>query len=391
MVKKIRFLLWVKTWYAHLFKLWILRTLGKLALPFSRLSGISNVVLTPSEFNQRSFAVVALFPTADPVYEVSIKNLITGLQNNGLKVVLVLNRNANERLNQYFNDSNCIVINRTNKGRDFGAYKAGVLWLNNVIGLGEIDRLVLANDTLLWLNDGTGIIAKTLNADWSSLFLNLELHTHAQSFFLSFSNRVIQEKKFIKFWNQFVPLNYRRHAILFGEIKLSEILLKEGYRCKPFVNPALLASGDFNFPTDLLESSRIGNLHISEMGGIPMPGVTPGRKNPTEEITPFFSWEEVTEYKSITSDQLKINLIRLYNQYCNSHAPHRIGLHLYVLLGMPMKTDIYKCYPLSEIHRCLVLKNPEYAEIAMDFLSGKSQQFMEGSKENERRRLLSEI
>jgi hypothetical protein len=37
------------------------------------------------------------------------------------------------------------------------------------------------------------------------------------------------------------------------------------------------------------------------------------------------------------------------------------------------------------------LKNPEYAEIAMDFLSGKSQQFMEGSKENERRRLLSEI
>jgi hypothetical protein len=119
--------------------------------------------------------------------------------------------------------------------------------------------------------------------------------------------------------------------------------------------------------------------------------VTPGRKNPTEEISPFFSWEEVTEYQSMSKDQLKISLIRLYNQYCNSHAPHRIGLHLYVLLGMPLKTDIYKCYPLSEIHRCLVLKNPEYAEIAMDFLSGKSQQFMEGSKENERRRLLSEI
>ena len=391
MIRKIRFLLWAKTWYLHLFKLWILRIVGKCSLPFTRRNGITNVSLNGAQLKPGSFAVIAMFPSTDQIYEVSMKNLIMGLQANGLQVVLVLNRYMNSDLHQFISDTRCIVIKRKNSGRDFGAYKAGVLWLDNVIGMENIDRLVLANDTLLWLNDGTSIIAKTLNADWSSLFLNLELHTHAQSFFLSFSNQVIQEKKFIKFWNQFVPLNYRRHAILFGEIKLSEILLQEGYRCKPFVNPALLVSGDFDFPTDLLESSRIGNLPISEMGGIPMPGVLPGRKNPTEEITPFFSWEEVTEYKSMNTKQLKTNLIRLYNQYCNSHAPHRIGLHLYVLLGMPMKTDIYKCYPLSEIHRCLVLKNPEYAEIAMEFLSGKSQQFMEGSRENERRRLLSEI
>ena len=391
MVKKIRFLLWVKTWYLHLFKIWILRTLGKLALPFSRSNGITNIVLCPSEIRQRSFAVVALFPTTDPVYEVSLKYLISGLQNNGLKVVLVLNKKADESLNQYFNESKCIVINRTNNGRDFGAYKAGVLWLDNVVGLGDIDRLVLANDTLLWLNDGTSIISKTLKDDWSSLFLNLELHTHAQSFFLSFSNEVIQNKKFIKFWNNFVPLNFRRHAILFGEIKLSTILIEEGYRCKPVVNPALLTTGDLDFPVSLLHSWQIGNLPISEMGGIPMPGVLPGRKDPVKEIEPFFSWEEAAQYKSLSESDLKINLIRLYNQYCNSHAPHRIGLHLYVLLGFPMKTDIYKCFPLSEIHRCLVLVNPEYAELAMNFLSGKSQQFMGGSRENIRRRLLSEI
>ena len=391
MVKKIRFLLWVKTWYIHLLKLWVRRTIGKLFLPFSRSNGIIKVVMSPTEIGRKSFAVVALFPTADPIYEVSIKNLISGLQNNGLKVVLVMNKNADESLSQYFNESKCIVIHRTNNGRDFGAYKAGVLWLDNVIGLSEIDRLVLVNDTLLWLNDGTSIISKTLKNDWSSLFLNLELHTHAQSFFLSFSNEVIQNRKFIKFWKKFVPLNFRRHAILFGEIKLSEILIQEGYRCKPFVNPALLLSNDFEFPTDLLRSSLIGNLPISEMGGIPMPGVERGRKFPDAELVPFFGMETLLEEQTIDEIQMKHNLVRLYNQYCNSHAPHRIGLHLYVLLGMPMKTDIYKCYPLSEIHRCLVLKNPEYAEIAMDFLSGKSQQFMEGSKKNERRRLLSEI
>lgn len=391
MVRKIRFLLWAKTWYLHLFKLWILRIVGKCSLPFTRRNGITNVSLNGAQLKPDSFAVIAMFPSTDPIYEVSMKNLIMGLQANGLQVVLVLNRHMNSELHQFISDTRCIVIKRKNSGRDFGAYKAGVLWLDKEIGMENIQRLVLANDTLLWLNSGESIIKETLKSDWSSLFLNLELHTHAQSFFLSFSNQILQNIKVMRFWNGFVPLNYRRHAILYGEIKLSEILIKEGYRCKPFVNPSLLLSDQIEVPLELLNSTLLGNLPISEMGGIPMPGVEKGRKFPDAEMKPFLGMEDISEEYLLNKTQLQQNLIRVYNQYCNSHAPHRIGLHLYVLFGMPMKTDIYKCYPLSEIHRCLALRNPEYANITMDFLSGKSQQFMEGSRENTKRRLLSEI
>jgi hypothetical protein len=339
----------------------------------------------------RSFAVIALFPTSDPIYEVSIKNLITGFQNNGLKVVVILNTNANESLNQYFQASKCVVITRKNQGRDFGAYKAGILWLDNEIGLSNINRLVLANDTLLWINSAEQIIAETLLSDWSSLFLNLELKTHAQSFFLSFSNQVLSEPKFIDFWLKYVPLNYRRHAILFGEIKLSELLLKRGYSCKPYVTAARITPQFLDLPDEILRFSALGNLPISEMGGIPVPGVNRGRKQPSEEVKLFMGMEELLEEYEIGEIELKKAMIRLIGQYCNSHAPHRIGMHLYLSLGMPMKTDMYKCYPLSEIYHCVQWRNPEHAGLVLDYFSKKSQNFMEGSKENERRRILSEI
>jgi hypothetical protein len=338
-----------------------------------------------------SFAVLALFPEENNIYSISIRILIKELQANGIHIIAMLNRDANASLNQMLLEMNCTIIKRRNVGRDFGAYKEGVLWLNREVGLDKIKRLLLINDTLLWMNNETRIVAETLKDDWSTLYLNLDIHTHAQSFYLSFSNEVISNKNFVNFWKEYVPTKFRRHAILYGEIKLSEVLVKAGYRCKPLITSSWINGLSENLGDEASLFSIISSLYICEIGGVTPPGVSSGRKDPGKEIRQFLGFADLNAKFDLDKSEQFNNLIRLINQYCHSAAPHRIGLYLYVLFGMPLKTDIYKCYSLSEIHRCVDYKNREYSDDLLDYLSGKSQQFMEGSRANIKRRKLGEI
>ena len=143
---------------------------------------------------------------------------------------------------------NCIFILRKNIGRDFGAYKAGIRWLKDSGLFTDIERLFLINDTMIWMESSKDIVCECSKDAWSSMFLNLEIHTHAQSFFLSFSKEVLANEEFQKFWERYVPLNYRKHAILNGEVKLSSILLDQGFTCKPYVGTSLLEGSLFKNP-----------------------------------------------------------------------------------------------------------------------------------------------
>lgn len=391
MVNKIRHILWLKTWYLYLVKLWSSHNLGRLKLKFGKKNQIVEVLNQTSVGEHVKFAVVVLFPVRHPIYDVSIRNLISALRSNDLHIILMLNGPVTTPLKAFFIKENCTIITRKNVGRDFGAYKDGIMWLEREVGLEKIERLLLTNDTLLWMNDGTEHIAKTLKSDWSSLFLNLEIHTHAQSFFLSFSNDVLRNKKVIKFWRQYVPTKHRRLTILKGEIKLSEVLIKEGFRCKAVVNESFVSSLNQEAEWSFTQLRLLGSLQLSEMAGITPPGVTPGRKLPMTEMKDILAVEIAQNEFEISDQIIKQNLIDLFSKHCNSHAPHRIGLQLYVLYGFPLKTDLYKCYTLSDLNRCVQLKNPEYADESLDFFGGKSQQFMEGSRKNIKRRRLGEI
>lgn len=391
MVNKIRHLLWLKTWYLYLVKLWSSHNLGRLKLKFGKKNQIVEVFNQTSVGEHVKFAVVVLFPVRHSIYDVSIRNLISALRSNGLHIIVMLNGPVTTPLKAYFIRENCTIITRKNVGRDFGAYKDGVMWLEREVGLEKIERLLLINDTLLWMNDGTEHIAKALKSDWSSLFLNLEDHTHAQSFFLSFSNDVLRNKKVIKFWRQYVPTKHRRLTILKGEIKLSEVLIKEGFRCKSVVNENYVSSlhQEVEWPNSQLR--LLGSLPLSGIGGMTPPGVAPERKFPMTEMKDMLAVEIAQNEFELSDQIIKQSLLNLFGKHCNSDPAHRIGLQLYVLYGFPLKTDLYKCYPLSDLTRCVQLKNPEYTDESSDFFSGKSQQFMEGSRRNIKRRRLGEI
>ena len=56
-----------------------------------------------------------------------------------------------------------------------------------------------------------------------SKYLN---YVHYQTYFLCLSRKVFLDKRFIKFWNDYIPFNDRYHAINNGEIKLSTKVLR---------------------------------------------------------------------------------------------------------------------------------------------------------------------
>ena len=390
-MRKIRILLWQKTWIIHLTKLFVLQAVGRVAIKFEKNFGVISEENQSVDLKGKKIAVVAMYPDPNPLYLISMKNLVNGLLANDHKILAISNKKINESLKNYLKDQGCTILVRKNRGRDFGAYQAGIQWIERHYGLSNVERISLVNDTLIWMEDSTRVVAETMKSEWDSLFLNFEVHTHAQSFFLSFSGAVLSNDRFVRFWRSYVPLNYRRHTILKGEILLSEVLIKEGFRCKPYVDQSLLMNEAVVVPEDMLSLSSLGDVVISQEGGVPMPGVKHGRLIPSTEITALAGFEGITDELEVNADSFKGGLLRVLNQYCNSQAPHRIGLHLYVLLGIPMKADIYKCYPLSELTQAVKLRNPELHHLFMDFMSGKIQRYMEGSKENIKRLAISEI
>ena len=389
-MKKTQILLWKKTWIIHLTKLFVLRAVGSVAIKLDRKFGVISEIDQRVDLKGKKIAIVAMYPDPNPFYLSSIKCLVNGLLANEYRVIAISNRKPNDQLMSFLENNCSVILGRKNRGRDFGAYQAGIQWISQHCGLSNVERITLVNDTLMWFEDATEIVAQTMKSEWDSLFLNFEHHTHAQSFYLSFSGAILKNDKFIRFWRNYVPLNYRRHAILNGEVRLSEVLIKEGFRCKPYVDQSLLTDEAIVVPKELLSLAVLGNIPISQDGGV-MPSVKHGRLNLSAEVESLAGLESITEELEIEQEVLKNGCVRVINQYCNSQAPHRIGLHLYLILGIPMKVDIYKCYPLSELAQAVKYRNPDLHLLFIDFMSGKIQRYMEGSRENIKRRAISEI
>lgn len=347
----------------------------------------------PNNFEMRSgckVAIFAMYPTSDELYQKSATNLIDGLIANGLHVLVVSNRAIPTELENEISKRECDFILRKNVGRDFGAYQTGILWLYENGLIDKCEMLLMANDTMLWLESSEQIVTECIKHTWSSLFLNFEVHTHAQSFFMSFSKEVLRNPEFMKFWKQYLPLNYRRYAIRNGEVKLTTTLIEQGFTCKAYVNSNLIEKAsnqtyDEPFVRDYLGSTRIGRAIWSEVFAVQ------NSMSIQESID-----EQGWAYSQNLNDGRVVNDIvalafRIIGRYCYLQAPHRIGLHLYLLLGVPLKTDLYKCYPVSEISRCVKYRDPLYASLVDDFYSKKSQQFMSGSRLVKRKRMLDEI
>jgi hypothetical protein len=120
------------------------------------------------------------------------------------------------------------LFERHNLGRDVGAFRDGVLWLEEQGWLARIETLIIVNDSMQFL---PGRYAQSLidelhafeSSEDDGLFSHISQahYTHYQSYFQVLKPAIFRSSLFLDFWHAYIPLSHRGHCIFNGEIALS--------------------------------------------------------------------------------------------------------------------------------------------------------------------------
>ena len=157
-----------------------------------------------------------------------VKNIIENIKERNIRLSVIVNYDASNEVIEYLEEWSDILTLRKNVGRDFGGYKDEI----TSIDLKGIDRLILINDSVFYFNRNIDTLISDLlnpNHEWVCLYENFEFQHHAQSFLLAFGPGIIHSELFKKYWEKYLPLTSRRHAIEKGEKGLTTICKKIGY------------------------------------------------------------------------------------------------------------------------------------------------------------------
>ncbi|WP_288250467.1 rhamnan synthesis F family protein [uncultured Prochlorococcus sp.] len=181
-----------------------------------------------------------------------VKNLI----NCSFTIVYIHNGKLNKEVKQTLTDMGCYVICRKNLGQDFGGWKDALFFLRKYKLDNILDWILLCNDSNFCLegNNSENFVKRfesglsSINKpDFLALQVNFDIHFHYQSYFLCFSRKVFKSKRFLKFWNNYMPLTNRYHAINNGEVKMSLKVLKK-FKAKVLYPSYELGPEIFNQP-----------------------------------------------------------------------------------------------------------------------------------------------
>lgn len=330
-------------------------------------------------------AILAIYPVLSPGYIKSIERLIRGLSDRGYTIVCVANRDVPREITELLSSEKDFIAVRKNVGRDFGAYQAGFNWLKKQREFENVNHLILVNDTLLWFDNAEKILENLEDKPWGCLFLNEEMHTHAQSFCLHFERNVFISQAFLDFWNRYLPTNYRRYAIVFGEVGLTSTLLKFGFTPKPVASLQMLDT-KISVKKESYELAKILPVGALQSASN-LPLLFPGDLSTTYNL--FRS--EVIKSAKYTVIPDYFSLENWLKRFIHCDPPHRIGLHLGLLNQLPIKRDMYKFHSLDNIFAALQVIDQDCANIYMADIENSAARFMLGTREMKRARRHGEV
>jgi hypothetical protein len=283
------------------------------------------------EFDENDVAIVALYP--EKFKNKSTLRLLRILQKSRFNILIVLNQNSEtENFLIELEEFKATILIRPNIGRDFGAYQAGTKYIQS-LNLSSVDRKYLyVNDSVLYPPKFEKVFQHFLlpKKDWSTLFLNLQHHVHAQSFFFSLSTELFKSDEMKTFWSDYYPSNFRRHAIHKGEVELTQRLLRLGYSptttVDPFFMEKVLDEHELLYEEELkiLEDSRFGNEAVSYR--IMLQATNP-RKFPTN-------------YSNFLA-------LRVQEILVSSNPTHVLGAYLTRVAFLPLKLDLIRHSAIS--------------------------------------------
>ena len=204
-----------------------------------RFKYISNLATLRTKLinkKNKRLAIFVAFHSSNEIPESNL-NYLKIIKKSFFNIIYVHNGPLEKKAKKALIDQGCFIICRENIGQDFGAWKDTICFLEEYKLLNKLDWLLLCNDSNFCFGGKNGLEFKnkfkdTLNIrnkkfDFISLNCNYEGLFHYQSYFLCLSNKIITKAEFKNFWQKYIPLNNRYHAIKKGEIKFSNKILKK--------------------------------------------------------------------------------------------------------------------------------------------------------------------
>lgn len=190
----------------------------------------------------------------------------------GIKIFLVVNSKLTEHEMGKVREVAEISMFRNNTGKDIGGYKDAFLFLEKRGDLSKINRLIFANDSVVYPQKFIKPIFDQLigkEAGFVGYSHVQEIHYHVQSFLFSCDNALINDKLFVKFWKKYLPIDRRRYMIHKGEVGITKTVIKTGRDIAIINTIADLLSHDFSLKTlseitYSLPTNPLRNLAIEE-------------------------------------------------------------------------------------------------------------------------------
>ncbi len=149
-------------------------------------------------------------------------------------VIFVSDNNLNEDKKNKIKNLTIKIIAKNHGEYDFGSYKIGINYLKNNNLLNNYNWITICNDSVYGPFYELEPILKKMeekNPDVWSFTMNTSNNSpHLQSYFISFSKRVINNKKILNFFYNIKKENSKSDIVKKYEIGLSKLLYKNNYK-----------------------------------------------------------------------------------------------------------------------------------------------------------------
>ncbi len=124
------------------------------------------------------------------------------------------------------------IIVRRNRGYDFGAWREGLAYLKG--SLDQLHWLAIVNDSVYGPLTPLGPLLARMDfshIDVWGMTDSEQRNYHMQSYFIAFSRRVLRSQAWRDFWRSVRPATSKSWAISNGELKITGVLQKAGFKC----------------------------------------------------------------------------------------------------------------------------------------------------------------
>lgn len=201
---------------------------------------------------------------------------INQIKKMGIKLFIVVNSKLSENEISKVREISDICMFRKNTGKDIGGYKDAFVFLKESGSLKKINRLIFANDSVVYPTKFieklfTQLIKSTSN--FVGYSHSLETQYHIQSFLFSCDSQLVQNNTFVEFWQNYLPVDRRRYMIRRGEFGITNAVIKSGLSISSLNNISELINIEISlesmheivnsFPTALIKPNGIDSEFIN--------------------------------------------------------------------------------------------------------------------------------